>query len=152
MQRRQLTALCANAGDLHDKYLQQWKHTALTGSKLQRLARQLLEAVEHVHAQGFIHRDIKPTNILMKANGDILLADFGLALARDHQMAAWDLVCGTQGYYAPEVFPYLPEEGEGEEQQHGYYGPQVSPVIFIVSLILCKPSENKHRYWQQLFG
>lgn len=50
---------------------------------------------------GVIHRDIKPSNILMKINGDIVLADFGLACIFQGELL--DEYCGTEGYMAPEI-------------------------------------------------
>lgn len=43
-----------------------------------RIFSQLVDVVQHLHAQGFVHRDIKPTNILLTENGEVRLADFGL--------------------------------------------------------------------------
>ncbi|KAF8983829.1 hypothetical protein BGZ46_009397 [Entomortierella lignicola] len=44
-----------------------------------RLFRQILEGLVHIHSQGMIHRDLKPVNIFLDANGDVKIGDFGLA-------------------------------------------------------------------------
>lgn len=67
----------------------------------------LLDALAHAHARGVIHRDIKPGNILVCADGDarpgIKVADFGIARPRDAE-AAIDVAAaaGTLAYMAPE--------------------------------------------------
>ncbi|KAG0308416.1 hypothetical protein BGZ98_008036 [Dissophora globulifera] len=43
------------------------------------LFRQILEGLVHIHSQGMIHRDLKPVNIFLDANGDVKIGDFGLA-------------------------------------------------------------------------
>jgi eukaryotic-like serine/threonine-protein kinase len=69
---------------------------------------QLLDALEHVHAEGLVHRDVKPGNVLLPATGTgplrVLLADFGLAIGgKDVRLTHVGTVVGTPGYLAPEV-------------------------------------------------
>ncbi len=65
--------------------------------------RRLLEAVRDVHAAGVLHRDLKPTNVVMEGRSPILI-DFGLArLAEDPRLTMAGTVLGTPGYLAPEV-------------------------------------------------
>jgi serine/threonine protein kinase len=51
----------------------------LDTAELERLLRPLLEGLSAVHAAGFLHRDIKPHNVLLRENGDPVLLDFGAA-------------------------------------------------------------------------
>ena len=68
------------------------------------LARELLGALAHVHAAGIVHRDVKPGNILLDADGRTHLTDFGIARPQDAtSMTQTGMVLGTIRYLAPEV-------------------------------------------------
>jgi serine/threonine protein kinase len=65
--------------------------------------RRLLDAVRDVHAAEVLHRDLKPTNVVMEGRAPILI-DFGLArLAEDPRLTATGWLLGTPGYLAPEM-------------------------------------------------
>ena len=70
------------------------------------VVRQICEALEFAHAQGVVHRDIKPGNILLDAAGRVKVTDFGIAqLAGDEPRAALTItgaLLGTPEYAAPE--------------------------------------------------
>ena len=69
-----------------------------------RLARELLAALRHIHAAGVLHRDIKPQNVLVDRYGHARLTDFGIARPRDGaSMTRTGHVVGTESYMAPEV-------------------------------------------------
>jgi serine/threonine-protein kinase len=74
-----------------------------------KLARELLGAVAHIHAAGIVHRDIKPHNIVLEADGTAKLIDFGIALPRDaSSLTQTGLVLATRRYAAPEVMAGRP--------------------------------------------
>jgi serine/threonine protein kinase/tetratricopeptide (TPR) repeat protein len=69
-----------------------------------KLTVKVARAIDYAHAQGLVHRDLKPGNILLDARGEPMVADFGLAKWLD---SGTDLTCtltvfGTPGYIAPE--------------------------------------------------
>jgi serine/threonine-protein kinase len=69
------------------------------------IARQVGRALEHAHEQGFIHRDVKPKNIMITPEGTVKLADMGLARAvsdREAAEAEQGKAFGTPYYISPE--------------------------------------------------
>ncbi|GHB80797.1 hypothetical protein GCM10010347_59480 [Streptomyces cirratus] len=68
-----------------------------------RLGTEIASALDHVHAHGIIHHDIKPSNVLLSDDGSPFLADFGLARAVDDRTRSEpETLVGTLAYMAPE--------------------------------------------------
>src|SRR5690242_18207186 len=75
----------------------------IEGSDLTWFAACLAEGVASVHAVGVLHRDVKPSNVLMEGRTPILI-DFGLArVADDPKLTHTGWLLGTPGYLAPEI-------------------------------------------------
>src|SRR5262249_43890341 len=69
------------------------------------LARQAADALAHVHERGLVHRDVKPSNLMIDAAGRVRLLDLGLAQAAsapDGALTASGQTVGTPEYMAPE--------------------------------------------------
>jgi serine/threonine protein kinase len=67
------------------------------------MVRDLGDALDHAHAQGVVHRDVKPGNVLLRKDGMTKLVDLGIATASDHtKITHSGMVLGTASYMAPE--------------------------------------------------
>ncbi|HET7925073.1 MAG TPA: protein kinase, partial [Rhodanobacteraceae bacterium] len=69
-----------------------------------RVIREIATALDYAHKKGFVHRDVKPDNILMRDDGSAALTDFGIARALDPaaKMTQTGAVVGTPHYMSPE--------------------------------------------------
>ncbi|ODQ77874.1 hypothetical protein BABINDRAFT_163249 [Babjeviella inositovora NRRL Y-12698] len=79
-------------------------HGAVGEEAAREIARQILHAIEYVHALGISHRDLKPDNILIMLDDpvQVKITDFGLAKVSD-QNSFMKTFCGTLAYVAPEI-------------------------------------------------
>ncbi len=66
------------------------------------LIRQLYAGLEAAHAQGTVHRDVKPANIIVRPDGGLKIFDFGLARLHESTLTANGAVVGSPGYMSPE--------------------------------------------------
>ncbi|WP_146819442.1 serine/threonine-protein kinase [Actinotalea fermentans] len=86
------------------------EHLLLLGSRLR-------EALDVVHAAGVLHRDLTPGNVMVTADGPVLI-DFGLAQAvEDARMTSTGLVTGTPGYVSPDLL-----DGEAPTRDSDWWG------------------------------
>jgi serine/threonine protein kinase len=111
-------------GETLEKRLNQAKYRRLPlDEDTLRIVRQVSEALDYAHEQGVIHRDVKPSNIILDPRGNAYLTDFGLAEVKKSEketMMSEDVqrrLSGTIPYMAPEQ---LKEETRGDKHSDLY--------------------------------
>jgi serine/threonine protein kinase len=105
---------------------------------------QIADALHYAHTQGVLHRDVKPSNLMLDADGQVWIMDFGLAKDRDsHDLTRTGDVVGTLRYMAPERF-----RGESDARSDVY-----SLGLTLYELMLLQPAfqaVDRARLIQQL--
>jgi serine/threonine-protein kinase len=79
-----------------------------------RIMSQILSALDYSHRQGVIHRDVKPANIFLLADGSVKVADFGIAHIESSNLTQVGTVMGTPSYMSPEQIMGLPVDGRSD--------------------------------------
>jgi serine/threonine-protein kinase len=74
----------------------------MTAERVIEIMRPVCSALHYAHGQGMVHCDVKPSNIMIKHSGEVLLADFGVARMTDAATATM-VGMGTPAYMAPEL-------------------------------------------------
>jgi eukaryotic-like serine/threonine-protein kinase len=90
----------ARYGDLKARHQGEW----LPLDAIISYVKQIADALEYAHRRGVIHCDVKPDNILLDADGTVLVSDFGVAVSTDRYASVPRIFGGTATYRAPEQY------------------------------------------------
>jgi serine/threonine protein kinase len=74
----------------------------LPPDEARELAAQAASGLAHAHEAGLVHRDVKPHNLILRRDGTVKIADFGIARAAETTITQTGTVLGTAAYLAPE--------------------------------------------------
>ena len=93
----------------------QARHT-LPPVEVAALGAQIADALAHAHHHGVVHRDVKPSNVLLTPGGSVKVTDFGIAQSHDRGEALTEpgVVLGTVGYLSPEQVAGLPADARSD--------------------------------------
>ncbi|HEX2610649.1 MAG TPA: serine/threonine-protein kinase, partial [Gemmatimonadales bacterium] len=92
-----------------------------------RILREAALALGHAHQRGIVHRDVKPANIMMEADGRVMLTDFGISkvLEGSSQLTGTGNIIGTPHYMAPEQAKGLEVDGRADQYALAVVGHQL---------------------------
>ena len=97
----------------------------LSFEEAERILRDVAAAIAYAHANGVVHRDVKPENIFLEeGTGRAMLSDFGIArsLESDHQLTMAGVAIGTPTYMSPEQIDGLTVDGRSDLYSLGLVG------------------------------
>lgn len=108
--------------------------------QLRQATRQLLGGLATLHAEGLVHRDIKPNNVLVEPDGRVVVLDFGLAATLEERRAERGTIVGTAAYMAPEQASGQPATGASDLYAVG---------VMLYELLVGRPLSQGPPTWLQ---
>lgn len=93
---------------LQDASISGSSHLIMSPADIVRVCADIAEALQYIHSLGIVHRDVKPSNILVADRGPARLIDFGIAVTRSDVSFGEQDVSGTRRYMSPELLSGAP--------------------------------------------
>ena len=100
----------ADGGDLLNRILEKGCYDEIDG---RIIFGQICAGVSYLHSRDICHRDLKPDNVLLTADGTAKISDFGLARHASQSENNFRTYCGTPHYFAPEMFKLQKQQVDG---------------------------------------
>ncbi|XP_064261192.1 serine/threonine-protein kinase PAK 2-like [Passer domesticus] len=110
----------------------------LSEDEMAAISRECLQGLDFLHSNHVIHQDLKSSNILLRTDGSVKLADFGLFAQLPPEQSRQSSMAGTSGWMAPEVVTGQP------------YGPKVD--IWSLGIVGIEMMEREVPYWKETSG
>ncbi|KAJ6714787.1 SERINE/THREONINE-PROTEIN KINASE UNC-51-RELATED [Salix viminalis] len=118
-------------GSLHDVLL---VHRILPEHVISSVARCVLNGLQYLHGKQIVHGDIKPSNLLINAEGDVKIADFGVSRVVVGKHDSYETYMGTCAYMSPERID--PERWDGNIGDHGFAGDVWSLGVVVLECLV----------------
>ncbi|XP_064260668.1 serine/threonine-protein kinase PAK 3-like isoform X2 [Passer domesticus] len=112
--------------------------THMSEREIAAVSRECLQGLDFLHSNHVIHQDVKSHNILLRTDGSVKLADFGLFAQLPPEQSRRSSMAGTSGWMAPEVVTGQP------------YGPKVD--IWSFGIVGIEMVEREVPYWNETPG
>jgi TonB family protein len=83
-------------------------------ARILEVVAQVADALDHAHARGIVHRDVKPGNVMLRLDGAAKVMDFGVARVESSTLTAAGEILGSVAYMAPEVILGRPADARSD--------------------------------------
>lgn len=125
------------------------KDGPLSEAQFRTVVAQLASALSYAHAEGIVHRDVKPSNVILTSSNDIKLMDFGLAKPVDKgDGASSNLISGTPRFMAPEQLLGAPPDTRADLFSLGCTAWKLLTGKELITDTRLSDIEHRHRNWQ----
>ncbi|MBR6785515.1 MAG: serine/threonine protein kinase [Clostridia bacterium] len=118
----------------------------LTEKQAKRIFKDVLEALDELHKHGIVHRDVKPSNIIIKPDGRAVLIDFGISKLFNAAAENDTTLFGTVGYAPPEQFGFSSTDYRSDIYSFGVTAEKLGIKSYKRIVNRCKAFDPSKRY------